>query len=177
MVETTFADIILNAKKTVNNETIFSSIEIRSASQKEGRYLLLTNKNKLHTAEHMIDDLIKYINTATDITDDISIAGEGIRRANRIQTSNKFDGYTAFLRSKVPSMITINPAPNAWAKRREPMTMDYTNNNYPPLPPKKARVESDNTVKMVDSSEQSDTVIIDLEAELTKEHAHMEERI
>ena len=136
-VETTFADIILNAKNPVNNETIFSSIEITSASQKEGRYLLLTNKNNLHAAEHMIDDLIKYINTATDITDDISIDGEGIRRANRIRTSNEFDGYTAFLRSKVPSTITTNPAPNAWAKRREPMTMDYTNNNYPPLPLKK----------------------------------------
>jgi hypothetical protein len=176
-VETTFADIILNAKNPVNNETIFSSIEITSASQKEGRYLLLTNKNNLHAAEHMIDDLIKYINTATDITDDISIDGEGIRRANRIRTSNEFDGYTAFLRSKVPSTITTNPAPNAWAKRREPMTTDYTNNNYPPLPLKKARVESDNTVETTDSSEQSDTVIIDLEAELEKEHAQMEKCI
>jgi hypothetical protein len=68
----------------VNSKTIFSSIEITSAIQKEGRYLLLTNKNNLHATEHMIDDLIKYINTATDITNDILIAGEGIRRANRI---------------------------------------------------------------------------------------------
>jgi hypothetical protein len=57
------------------------------------------------------------------------------------------------------------------------MTMDYTNNNYPPLPTKKARVESDNTVDTIDSSEQSDTMIIDLEAELTKERAHTEECI
>jgi hypothetical protein len=57
------------------------------------------------------------------------------------------------------------------------MTTDYTNDNYPPLPPKKARVESDNTVRTIDSSEQSDTVIIDLEAELIKERAHTEERI
>jgi hypothetical protein len=68
----------------VNNETIFSSIEITSASQNEGRYLLLTNKNNLHAAEHMIDDIIKYDNTATDITNDLLIAGERIRRANRI---------------------------------------------------------------------------------------------
>jgi transcriptional regulator len=58
------------------------------------------------------------------------------------------------------------------------MPTDYTNDNYPSLPSKKARVEeSDNTVETIDSSEQSDTVIIDLEAELTKERAHTEERI
>jgi hypothetical protein len=39
----------------------------------------------------MIDDLIKYINTTTDITNDLLIAGERIRRANRIQTYNEFD--------------------------------------------------------------------------------------
>jgi hypothetical protein len=69
-IKTTFADIILNTKNPVNNETIFSSIKITSASQTEGRYLLLTNKNNLHAAEHMIDDLIKYINTNPDITND-----------------------------------------------------------------------------------------------------------
>jgi hypothetical protein len=177
-IETTFAKIILNAKHPANNETIFSSIETTSASQTEGRYLLLTNKKNLHAAEHMIDDLIKYINTDPDITNDLSMTGERIRRANKIRTSNEFEGYTAFLLSKVPSTITTNPAPNAWAKRREPMPTDYTNDNYPPLPSKKARVEeSDNTVETIDSSEQSDTVIIDLEAELTKERAHTEERI
>jgi hypothetical protein len=169
-IETTFADIILNAKNAENNEKIFSSIKITSASQTEGRYLLLTNKNNLHAAEHMIDGQIKYI------TDDITIPAERIQRANRIQTSNKFEGYMAFLLSKVSTMITTNPTPNAWAKRREPMTTNYTNNNnnYPPLPTKKARVDLDNTADTIDSSEQSDTVIVDLEAELTKEHAHTE---
>jgi hypothetical protein len=79
-----------------------------------------------------------------------------------------------FLLSKVPTTITTNPTPNAWAKRREPMTTNYTNNNYPPLPTKKACVDSDNTLDTIESSEQSDTVIVDLEAELRKEHAHTE---
>jgi hypothetical protein len=174
LIETTFADIILNAKNAENNETIFSSIKITSASQTKGRYLLLTNKNNLHAAEHMIDGLIKYIDTEPDITNDITIPGERIRRTNRILTSNKFEGYTAFLLSKVPTTITTNPTLDAWAKRHEPMTTNYTNDNYPPLPTKKARVDSDNTVDTIDSSEQADTIIVDLEVELTKERAHTE---
>jgi hypothetical protein len=84
LIETTFADIILNAKNAKNNEMIFSSIEITSASQTKGRYLLLTNKNNLHAAEHMIDGLIKYIDTEPNITNNITISGERIRCANRI---------------------------------------------------------------------------------------------
>jgi hypothetical protein len=114
LIETTFADIILNAKSPVNNETIFSSIKITSASDDtEWRYLLLTNRNNLHAAKHMIDDLIKYIYTDPDITNDLSMNGERIRRANRICTSNEFKGYMAFPLSKLPSIITTNPTPNA----------------------------------------------------------------
>jgi hypothetical protein len=176
-VETTFEQIILDAKVPGTDQYIFSSIEPTTHSDTEGRYLLLTDSTKLVHAEHMIDVLVTYIATHPEIEREVAIIGEEVRRANRIKVSNAFHGYTDFLLSKVPSTITTNPAPNAWAKRREPMPTDYTNDNYPPLPSKKARIESDNTVETLDSSEQSDTVIIDLEAELTKEREHTEERI
>jgi hypothetical protein len=60
-VETTLERIILDAKVPATNENIFSSIKLTSLSDKEGRYLLLTDKTKLSDAEHMIDELIKYI--------------------------------------------------------------------------------------------------------------------
>jgi hypothetical protein len=45
-----------------------------------------------------------------------------------------FDGYNAFLHTKVPSTITTNPAPNTWnSKHCKPTTMDYTYYNFPPL--------------------------------------------
>jgi hypothetical protein len=119
----------------------------------------------------MIDDLLRHVHQHSDLYERLLIPGEQLRRANKVRISSEFDGYTAFLTSKVPTTITTNPAPNAWTKRREPTTMDYTNAQFPSLPHKKARVDDtdSNTSGTSASSNTSDTIIVDLEAELTKE--------
>jgi hypothetical protein len=45
------------------------------------------------------------------------------------------------------------------------MTMEYTNNNYPPLPQKEASIESDNTVKTIDT----EVCILELHRALAEE--------
>jgi hypothetical protein len=133
LVETTFERIILDARVPETNKIIFSSIEPTSLSNTDGRYLLLTDKTKLGAAEHVIDELIKYIAINPNLKTEIAIAGEDVRRANRIKVSKAFYGYTDFLVSKVPTVITTNPAQNAWTKHCEPTRMDYTNENFPSL--------------------------------------------
>jgi hypothetical protein len=125
-----------------------------------------------------------------------------VRRANRIKVSNEFSGYANFLATKVPTTITTNPAQNAWNRRHTPTTMDYTNEEFPAPNQwnnKREKITLDyannpfaatdklreialretaehNTLK-TDSTDQSDTVILDLEAELEKERANMKSRL
>jgi hypothetical protein len=60
LVPTTLKELILNAKVPETNIEIFSSMELTSYSETDGRYLLLTDKKNLRAAEHMIDELIEY---------------------------------------------------------------------------------------------------------------------
>jgi hypothetical protein len=47
------------------------------------RYLLLMERSKMGAAEHMIDELItKHIKANPDLSNEIMIEGEEIRRAN-----------------------------------------------------------------------------------------------
>jgi hypothetical protein len=73
----------------------------------------LTDKTKLGAAEHVIDELIKYIAIHSNLQTEITIDGEDVRRAKCVKVSNDFHGYTDFLASKVPNMITTNPAENS----------------------------------------------------------------
>jgi hypothetical protein len=85
-VEATLARIILDAKVPDTNENIFSSIEPTSLSDKEGQYLLLTDKTKLSNAEHMIDELVKYIANHPNLSNEISIGGVDVRRGKSNQS-------------------------------------------------------------------------------------------
>jgi carotenoid cleavage dioxygenase-like enzyme len=126
----------------------------------------------------MIDELVKYIATRPDIDAEVLMHGEEVRRANRIKVSNAFNGYADFLATKVPAIITTNPAQNAWNKRREPTHLDYTNDNFPPMDmSKKARFLTDDTNTMANLSEPLDTVIVDLETELAKEWEITDDRL
>jgi hypothetical protein len=177
-VETTLEQIILDAKVPGTDQLIFSSIEPTTNSDTEGRYLLLTDSMKLAHAEHMIDELVKHIATHPEIEKEVSINGEEVRRANRIKVSNAFHGYTDFLVSKVPTVIITNPAQNAWTKRRVATNMDYTDENFPPMASmKKARFATDETNITADSSEPSETVLIDFETEIEKEREQTETRL
>jgi hypothetical protein len=177
-VETTVEHVIMDAKVPGTNEPIFLSIEPTSASEKEGRYLLLTEKIKIGAAEQMIDELVKYIRSHPDVAHPMTIPGHVIHRANRVQVSAEFDGYAQFLVSKVPSVITTNPAPNAWNKRREHTNLDYSNANFPPLESqKKARVDIDDNTTSANSTQPTDTVIVDFEMEIEKERELTETRM
>jgi hypothetical protein len=177
-VATTFEKIIMDAKVPGTDHLIFSSIEPTIHSDKDGRYLLLTESSKLSHAEHMIDELLKYIAANPHIDAEVSLIGEEVRRANRIKVSHTFHGYTDFLASKVPTVITANPAQNAWNKRREPTHLDYTNENFPPMDTsKKARIISDDTNTTAELTEPSDSVLIDFETEIEKERTQTEKRL
>jgi hypothetical protein len=132
-IETTLEQIIMDAKVHGTNDPIFLSIEPTNTTQTEGRYLLLTEKNKISAAKHMIDELVKYISANPTLSDTMTIPGQEIRRANRVQVSNAFDGYANFLVSKVPTTVITNPAQNAWHKHHGQTSMDYVNKKYPPL--------------------------------------------
>jgi hypothetical protein len=132
-IETTLKQIIMDAKVHRTNNPNFLSIEPTNTIQTEGRYLLLTEKNKISTSKHMIDKLVKYISANPTLSDTMTIPGQEIRRANRVQVSNAFDEYANFLVSKVPTTVIINPAQNAWHKRRGQTSLDYVNKKYPPL--------------------------------------------
>ena len=161
-VATTFEKIILTAKVPGTEQNIFSSIEPTSQSETEGRYLLLTNKTHLASAEYMIDELLKYVANNPEIEFELSFGGEVARRANQIKVSNTFHGYTDFLASKVPKTITTNPAQNAWNKRREQTRMDYDEDNFPALDTtKKARISNNETNTMdLNSTEPSISVLV-----------------
>jgi hypothetical protein len=178
-IETTLEQIIMDAKIHGTNDPIFLSIEPTNTTQTEGRYLLLMEKHKISAAEHMIDELVKYISANPTLSATMTIPGQEIRRANRVQVSNAFDGYANFLVSKVPTTVITNPAQNAWHKRRGNTSMDYVNEQYPPLvdSSKKPRMNSNATAATADSTDAMDSTIVDLEAELEKERAYHEKRI
>jgi DNA-binding FrmR family transcriptional regulator len=178
-IETTFEKIILNAKVPGTEQNIFSSIEMTSQSETEGRYLLLTSKTHLASAEYMIDELLKYVANNPELEFDLSIGGEVVRRANQIKVSKTFNGYTEFLVSKVPKTITTNPAQNAWHKRREQTRMDYDEDNFPALDTtKKARISTDETnTTDTNSTDPADSVLVVFEMEMGKEREHTEQRI
>ena len=178
-VATTFEKIILTAKVPGTEQNIFSSIEPTSQSETEGRYLLLTNKTHLASAEYMIDELLKYVANNPEIEFELSFGGEVARRANQIKVSNTFHGYTDFLASKVPNTITTNPAQNAWNKRREQTCMDYDEDNFPALDTtKKARISNDDTnTTETNSTKPTVSVLVDFEMEMGKEREHNEQRL
>jgi hypothetical protein len=114
-----------------------------------------------------------------DLEFNLSIGGEFVHRANQIKVSNTFNGYTDFLVSKVPKTITTNPAQNAWNKHREQTRMDYDENDSPDLETtKKARISTDETNTMdTNSTEPSNSVLVDFKMEMGKEREHNEQRL
>jgi O-succinylbenzoate synthase len=127
----------------------------------------------------MIDELVKYISANPTVTATMTIPGQEIRRANRVQVSNTFDGYANFLVLKVPTTVIAKPAQNAWHKRCGQTSMDYVNEKYPPLvdSSKKPCMSANKTTATADSTNATDSTIVDLEAELEKEHAHHDKRL
>jgi hypothetical protein len=172
--KTTLEQIIMDAKVHGTNNPIFLSIEPINTTQTEGRYLLLTEKTMISAAEHMIDEYVKYISANPNLSDMITIPGQEIRCANRVQVSNAFDGYANFLVSNVPTTVITNPAQNTWHNCGGHTNMDYVNEKYPPLvdSSKKACMSSNETAATADSTDATDSTIVDLEAELKKECTH-----
>jgi hypothetical protein len=123
----------------------------------------------------MINELVKYIVADPTLSNMIPIPGQAIRRTNRLQVSNAFDGHANFLVSKVPTNVITNTAQNAWHKHREHTRMDHVNKKYPRLVDSSKKnycISSNKTTSTTDSTNATESSIVDLEAKLEKEHAH-----
>jgi hypothetical protein len=123
----------------------------------------------------MINKLVKYIVADPTLSNMIPIPGQAIHRTNRLQVSNAFDGHANFLVSKVPTSVITNTAQNAWHKHREHTRMDHVNKNYPRLVDSSKKIyciSSNKTTSTTDSTNATESSIMDLDAKLEKEHAH-----
>jgi hypothetical protein len=170
-VMSTLKQAILTAKVPGTTTDIFSSIETTSFSDSDGRFLLLTEKKHIGAAEYMIDELIQYIKNNPDVNNETTIPGDEIRRTNRVNVSNHFNGYNDFLGSKVPQMVASNPSPNAWHKRRETTPLAYNTDHFPALPNKNVRSENRVNESPTEANT-DDSVLVDLDVEMAKERAY-----
>jgi hypothetical protein len=132
-----FIDGLLMAEK--DGHRLFVSIEPTNRTEKDGRYLVLTTKDRLADAQTWFDTNVDHIARTTPdnmvrITRDDSST---VSRTNRVPTSARFQSYAASLQSMVPTTITTTaPLPNAW-KRRPPVHLNLTDDTFPPLDPSK----------------------------------------
>jgi hypothetical protein len=180
-VESTLEKVILTGKVPGSQTLIFSSIEKTNYTNSEGRFLLITDKHKMKSAEFFIDDLIKYIHSVDQLKTQFSYNDEPIQRANRIKTSPQFSGYTQFLleKSKIPTEITTNPPPNFWKNRQQLARVDYTSTEYDTNEPnKKARTapETNDTATTGEMTE-SFGVPVDIDEVIAEERVHVESKL
>jgi len=116
---TKFSSLILQQMMPDGKTRVFSSIETTKDSERDGKYLFLTNTDNIKYAEKRIDDILHRLTQFPEEMAKVCLNNTAVCRANRIHTSQRFDEHAAFLHSKIPTMITTNPAENAW-KRRQP---------------------------------------------------------
>ena len=133
----------------------------------------MTKKHLLAKAETAIDDLIAYINYNPEIKSATNIEGMEITRANKYNGSKIFNGHMSLLLNKHTAYVNQNKQ-NAWNKRRAQPTAEYYQpDDFPALPNAKAArhetVENKDSNKVKEDDEMTDSVIVDLDAELAKE--------
>jgi hypothetical protein len=128
-----FERALLSQKSPTSNQALFSSIKPTQTSQTDGRYLILTSKDLLLEAETSIDAALQSLNAHTDNHANVSMKSAPITRTNRIESSPRFQSYTAKLRGMIPATIhTSHPTDNAW-KRRTPTLLNLSEHEFPPL--------------------------------------------
>ena len=171
--ETTFEEAILTSVSPgTPDQKLFYSIEPTSASDSEGRYLLVTHKSTLDAAIQYIDNVFQHMTTiAPDNMARIMRSTTPVTRANRVATSERFQSYAKKLATMIPNTITTSTPPvNAW-KRRPPTILDLDTDDFPALDAsKKARTSATTTTDNSSSSSTDATeslTMVDLD-ELTR---------
>jgi hypothetical protein len=146
---TTFESELLNSiKPGTTNEKLFYSIEPTKLSASEGRYLLVTHKDNIPDAEKFIDMVFHHLqNNTPETLANVTKDNQPIARANRIQTSPRFQTYATKLQGMIPTAINLTkPVHNAWKRRSQPTLMNLTDEEFPPLDPsKKPRISDSDT--------------------------------
>jgi hypothetical protein len=135
--DTTFEEAILTSVSPgTPDQKLFYSIEPTTASDSEGRYLLVTHKSTLDAAIQYIDNVFQHMTTlAPDNMARIMRSTTPVTRANHVATSNWFQSYTKKLATMIPNAITTSTPPvNAW-KRRPPTILDLDTDDFPASPP------------------------------------------
>jgi hypothetical protein len=166
--DTTFEEAILTSVSPgTPDQKLFYSIEPTTASDSEGRYLLVTHKSTLDAAIQYIDNVFQHMTTlAPDNMARIMRSTTPVTRANRVATSDRFQSYAKKLATMIPSAITMSTPPvNAW-KRRPPTILDLDTDAFPALdaskkPRTSAATTNDNSTSSTDSTESLTMVDLD----------------
>jgi hypothetical protein len=157
-------DALLSQKSTSSSKHLFYSVEPTQASHSEGRYLLLTNKDLIQEAEVFIDSALQSLNGHPENHAKVMLADSPITRANRIESSTRFQTYAAKLKGMIPTTInTVTPTGNAW-KRRTPTLLNLSDAAFPLLDsPKKQRTGKNTTHDSATTTTESTTSLTDID--------------
>lgn len=131
-------DYILTHLHGPDKKPIFTDVA-PTKYDKEGRFLLLTHKDKLDVAQDAIDEFLEFL-TKSNQHDTLALPTMKIARANRNQNGPKFVKYTNKITARFAPVASASlpaPAPtdNPWndnSKRPVQMVIGC-NNEFPPL--------------------------------------------
>lgn len=171
-----FERALLSQQSPTTKQALFSSVEPTQTSHTDGRYLILTTKDLLTEAETSIDAALQSLNAHTANHANVRRTSALITRTNRIESSPRFQSYTAKLRGMIPATIhTAQPTDNAW-KRRTPTLVNLSEQDFPPLHASQKKQRPNATTHANDTSTtQTDTTTsltdIDIEAIEMKQQA------
>ena len=132
--QTTFKQALLDSTKPNTQRRLFKSIEPTKETDTDGKYLLITTADLLTDAQIFIDKALEHMATTTpdNITCITKTDGSSVTRTNQIATLNHFQTYAQALQSMIPTTIITTAPPNAW-KHRNPVTLNYTDTEFPTM--------------------------------------------
>jgi hypothetical protein len=101
-------ELLTSVKPGTNNEKMFYSIESTKFSESEGRYLLVAHKDNIPDAEKFIDMVFQHSQkNSPENMEKVTKDNKPIARANKIQTSSRFQSYANKLQGMIPSSINL----------------------------------------------------------------------
>ena len=141
----TFIDSLATVQDS-NGAAYFTSVEPTKTTDTEGRYILVTTKDKLTEAEKAFDKFASSLSNA-GYMQVFAKPGQTIRRINYYK-SKKMGTYAEGLAAKykVPTQIAVPkkdaPSPRRSAWKRMPQ-LKYDSANFPEIQAKKTRTDDD----------------------------------
>jgi hypothetical protein len=118
----------------------------------------------IQEAEVFIDSALQSLNGHPENHAKVMLADSPITRANRIESSTRFQTYAAKLKGMIPTTInTVTPTGNAW-KRRTPTLLNLSDAAFPLLDsPKKQRTGKNTTHDSATTTTESTTSLTDID--------------